>query len=409
MFRKKQLSIMLMSMMLAAGSTGMAAIAADVTEAQTGKETAVQAFAGGSGTKEDPWQIADADQLLAIENQLDGYYVLTADIDFDGKTIQPIGAMVPLGTEGEDAETPNPDYAFSGVLDGGGYTISNYDIDASDDTYGAGLFACVTGENATITNLNVENVTLSNGGQLAGGLIGYQDAPVSKLNMSGTNKVSGEGLVGGLIGGSKADITDCSAVADVVMDAENAQGAGILVGGDEGGSMENCTVSGGSVTAEKKGAFSVGGLTGCFQESAYAKNCSVSDVTVTVGENAMMIGALSGHAGTAQGDPTQIENCSVKDVKVIVGENSERIGGISGSGFYVSAYAEYYPEPCAMAIKDCTVSGLTITGGKQAGSVLGYAYNNSTVENCKAEAVWNDAALEDQIGADDSVPLTDLF
>lgn len=389
MFRKKQFSMILAAMLLAAGSASLPVLAESETE-----------FAGGSGTMEDPWQIEDADQLQAVGSHLDGHFILAADIDLEGAVIEPIGTIVPLGTEGEEAELPTPEFAFTGTFDGDGYTISNYVIEAAEDVSGIGLFGCITGEDATICDLNVENVTVTGGAELVGAVIGFQNAPVSGINLTGENYVTASALVGGLAGGAMADMTDCSAAAHVTMTGENAQGAGILIGGQEGGSVENCTVSGGSVTAEQPGAFSVGAFVGCFQESAYAKNCSVSDVTVTVGENAMMVGALSGHAGCGGENKTEISGCTVENVILNTGKGSERIGGISGGGFYVSAYAEYYPVPCAMAIEDCTVSGLEINGeGTAVGSVLGYSYNNSEVTDCTAEALWNGEALTEQIGA----------
>ena len=59
-------------------------------------------FAGGSGTQEDPYQIATADQLLALSAAVnDGsangypgqYFVLTDDIDLSGAAWQPIGHL----------------------------------------------------------------------------------------------------------------------------------------------------------------------------------------------------------------------------------------------------------------------------------------------------------------------------
>lgn len=59
-------------------------------------------FAGGSGTQEDPYQIATADQLMALSAAVnDGsangypgqYFVLTDDIDLSGAAWQPIGHL----------------------------------------------------------------------------------------------------------------------------------------------------------------------------------------------------------------------------------------------------------------------------------------------------------------------------
>ena len=71
-------------------------------------------FAGGSGTKEDPWQIASAEQLNLIRENLAGHYVLIADIDLSGyENWEPIGAFRPRSDAPEDAEIPHPDYAFT--------------------------------------------------------------------------------------------------------------------------------------------------------------------------------------------------------------------------------------------------------------------------------------------------------
>ena len=67
-------------------------------------------FAGGSGTKEDPWQIDSAEQLNLIRENLAGHYVLIADIDLSGyENWEPIGAFQPRSDAPEDAEVPHPD------------------------------------------------------------------------------------------------------------------------------------------------------------------------------------------------------------------------------------------------------------------------------------------------------------
>ena len=49
-------------------------------------------FAGGDGTKENPYCVSTAEQLNAVRNNLDAYYVQTKDIDLVGfKNWVPIG------------------------------------------------------------------------------------------------------------------------------------------------------------------------------------------------------------------------------------------------------------------------------------------------------------------------------
>jgi hypothetical protein len=49
-------------------------------------------FAGGSGTAEDPWQVATAEQLDRIRNDLTAHYILVDDIDLSG-----IDNWIPIG------------------------------------------------------------------------------------------------------------------------------------------------------------------------------------------------------------------------------------------------------------------------------------------------------------------------
>ena len=102
-------------------------------------------FEGGSGTAEDPWQIATAEQLDRVRDDLTAHYILTADIDLSGyENWEPIGAFQSRSDAPEDAEVPHPDYAFTGTFMGDGHTISNLTV-ASTAPMGAGLFGCASG------------------------------------------------------------------------------------------------------------------------------------------------------------------------------------------------------------------------------------------------------------------------
>ena len=107
----------------------------------------------GSGTSEDPYLVSGISDLADMHRDLDGYYVLTADIDVLG------GTATPLGNESEGA--------FTGTLDGQGHTISNLVIRAPESKY-AGLFGYLEG---TVRNLKLEQVSVT-GGRYAGGIAG---------------------------------------------------------------------------------------------------------------------------------------------------------------------------------------------------------------------------------------------
>lgn len=132
------------------------------------------AFAGGSGTADDPWQIASADQLAYLPATVnDGskssymgayFFVLTADLDMTGVDWRPIGNM-------NDIE--NHTTLFLGSFDGQDYTVSNLTYKNDQFIVGAGLFGISVGE---IKNVNIENAVVhcTNAGAMAiGSLVGY--------------------------------------------------------------------------------------------------------------------------------------------------------------------------------------------------------------------------------------------
>ena len=130
--------------------------------------TVADSWAGGSGTKDDPYQIATAGQLaklasLAKSNNAwnsyavtgDKYWVLTADIElnytddanwYEAANIQPWEYYV-----------TNTDYAFNGNLNGQGHTVKGLYIKMPTDTaVYAGLFGAL-GKNAVIENLKISD------------------------------------------------------------------------------------------------------------------------------------------------------------------------------------------------------------------------------------------------------------
>ncbi|KAI4451246.1 hypothetical protein C823_005795 [Eubacterium plexicaudatum ASF492] len=351
-------------------------------------------------------EIGSKDDFAKIYDDLSASYILTADIDFGGETVNPVGIFEPKSDAEEDAETPNTALAFTGTFDGNGHTLSNIKIDASDKN-GVGLFGCMTGDGSWVKNLKVENISVK-GGNYTGGVIGFADfgAYVEGITLSGENTVEGRFLIGGIAGASHADIVDCEAVADLTLTDANMQGAGIIVGGQEDGNLENCT-AGGTITAPD-GCYSIGGLAGCFHCSEYAKNCKAENIKIVTGDNCWLIGGLAGHSGTFENAPTLVENGIVKNVSIETGRNSERIGGITGGGFYSPMFKEYYPEPAKSDIKSCTVSEFTVSGGKYVGTAVGYSYGTTSVDGFDGQMTWDGSESKEQVGADESVKLEEL-
>jgi hypothetical protein len=374
-------------------------------------------FAGGSGTSADPWQIATAEQLDEVHNHLGGHFVLTSDIDLASyDNWEPIGVFVPASEKEEDAETPAMELAFTGVFNGGGHTISNVTINAPEGA-GVGLFGCVAGDTGSVLNLSVSNANVT-GIMLVGGVVGYgAGSTVKNVQLKGSgNSIAGYVMVGGIVGGGFCDIIDCKAEATVELVGDSSpdnplQCVGVLAGGMETSDIMGSSAKG-SVIVKGKGIGGIGGLAGCAHESSNVLDCE-SDVVMTVGENSAMIGGLIGYAGKSEGEPTLISGCAVNAV-ITAPDSAERIGGIVGGGAYwnIDEYKEIYPEPTAIKITNCGTSGrIDISGGgtvSTAGTIIGYAYNNSSVAGSESDMTVNGAASK-QIGATlDDVALDEL-
>lgn len=355
---------------------------------------AVLDFAGGTGSAEDPWQIATAEQLSAIRHSLDGHYVLIGDVDLStlGEWT-PIGTYVP--TSEEEPDVPDPLLAFTGTLDGGGHKISGMNIHMPDAS-SVGLFGCVAGEQASVSNLIMEDFTVV-GYNLVGGVIGYAGFPnnVENVSLIGQNTITGGAMTGGIVGGGFCGLKGCSSAVDILYVETNENsggGAGILSGGMESGIIEDCSATG-SITSTVNGGF-FGGLVACAFGSPSIANCEV-DATIVIGENAKMVGGLVGHAGSFDAaNPTVITSCTVK-AEITAPERAERIGGIVGSGFYDS---EMVPSPAIFKVIDCHTSG-SIQGGAIVGTIAGYTYMDSTVESCTSDMAVNGEQDHSQVGA----------
>ena len=162
--------------------------------------------------------ISTIEELQLIGNDpaypLDGYYVLTQDIDAsdtvnwnDGAGFAPIGGSY---------ATP-----FTGTLDGQGYGVTDLYINRPDENY-AGLF-------------------------------GYVSAGGTVTNCYATGAVTGEVSVGGLVGVNYGTVTNCYATGAVTGDVR----VGGLVGYNVGGTVTNCYATGAVA-----GNTEVGGLVG---------------------------------------------------------------------------------------------------------------------------------------------------
>lgn len=215
----------------------------------------------GTGTADDPYQLASAEDLLwFVANTSGSYSVLTDDIDLSAASWEPVG------TE----EAP-----FTGNINGQGFSINGFycsDIEKSQ----AGLFAYAS--NCTIENLGlygsvecvddggllfavcdrctVKNVTLNGSvsGSYSIGLLAGRATYLTCTLTSASGIAEGTYDTGGLVGfATDCTIENCFTVVDV----EGSECAGGIAGYAEFTTI-NCTYAAGSCTGVKK----IGGIVG---------------------------------------------------------------------------------------------------------------------------------------------------
>ncbi len=226
-------------------------------------------FSTGSGISNDPYQISSASELGYFASLINtsatnasyknAYYVLTDNIILGNNKWQPIGI--------------NSSLSFNGHFDGAGHTIDKLTIGTDTNPNIAysymGLFGYTNG--AEIINVGIENVTIyseiSNGNNIAGGLIGFA-AGGKTLNCYVTGNVStgtpvGKyNAVGGLIGYgvNNTIIANNYSTANVNGKGDTTYGGG-LVGLIQSGAEVVNSYATGVVSSENLGD-SIGGLVG---------------------------------------------------------------------------------------------------------------------------------------------------
>ena len=296
---KKKLLSLLLALCLVMALVPMTAFAEDSQNINVWDGSTAAAFAGGTGTAEDPYQIANGAQLAYLASSVNSgetyeekNFVLTANIDLNGLP------WTPIANSFSDALLGGSDYrVFAGNFDGNGYTISNVSIGSETTPFESDVFGLFGATEGKISNLNLDTVSICGIAKIAsigavvgfaGGLVGYSGGSVENCHVTGLTM-------------------DMSAPSNVYA---AAYWVGGLVGALDGTQLINeCSVSG-SIT-EKAGKGSIGGLIG---ELGKAAKITYSRSNVTVNVKADYYGGadVGGFIGKGNGKTdaeTVIRNC----------------------------------------------------------------------------------------------------
>ena len=308
------------------------------------------AFAGGSGTENDPYQIDDGAQLAYLASEVNkgqtyenSYFVLTADIDLVNHD------WTPIGNSFSDALFGGKDYSlFAGNLDGKGHTISNISIGTESTPLESDVFGLFGATGGKISNVNLDGVTICG---IAKNVSGYII-----------------GLAGALAGSASGPIENCHVTKlNLTMNTPDSGTAaaywiGGLVGALDGSQhIEECSASG--TIKELSGKGSIGGLIGELGKAAKI-TYSHSDVTLDVKSDyygGANVGGLIGKGNGKSNPETVISNCYA---------TGNVTGGAYSGGFAGSLYG--------LNIKNCYATG-EVTGA--AASMATFAGTDASDED----------------------------
>ena len=304
-------------------------------------ETTPCKYSGGSGTADDPYQIATAGGLIALgesPEDYDKHFILTADIDLDpdlpGRKVFDRAVIAP------DTDWLTWDFQgspFTGVFDGNGHTISRLSIKGR--TGHLGLFG-QSADGANILNLRMEAVDVS-GNWLVGGLVGQNYGSITTCCSNGTINgylYSGGGdYTGGLVGFNNGSITTSYSNCTVngMVNGKPAGGsmwANREVGGLVGENWGHITTS--YSTATVSGGKYVGTLVG--YNGGFTGGITMSYSNGTVSGSSKCGGLVGGNAGSISTSYSTGTVTGYTDVGGLVGSNSGDItkscstGSVSG-------------------------------------------------------------------------------
>ena len=190
-------------------------------------------YAGGDGSKTNPYEIATAEQLAKLARDVNNgntpqaflgkYFKLTADIDLSGGIWMPIGKYYNYGNDNGNNRL------FFGKFDGNGHVIKNMHIqwEGTEARSAWGLFSTLQGASSTklttVTNLIIEKATVEKKpgfkpygpdykvGVVAGEI--YSNTELSNIIIRGseikdndeTYEINNESKIGGIAGNVHTD------------------------------------------------------------------------------------------------------------------------------------------------------------------------------------------------------------
>lgn len=346
-----------------------------------------KSFAGGDGTKDNPYQISNSAELAYFANKINQqsseptyeYYKLTDNIGLN------YDEWTPIGVGDYDNQY------FYGSFDGNGYTISDLSI-SNVNSGNIGLFGTV--KNSEIKGLTllgeITGITTSSSANI-GALAGYSEntsiseCSVKYVNISNISASdSAYSNVGCLVGkSSDGEIKECNADESNAIVKQGSFNIGIICG-LSGSAITDCRVTSEAELFETGSGVknvNMGGL--CGQQTKNVEKCTVNagklsanNLSITNDSN------IGGLVGNVSG---KVNLCTVKFTndtkKTIDGEEYPISISVNSKNSYIGGIAGNFAETAK--ITDCmydgkSISSETTSGTSQVGGLVGRAKAKTT-------------------------------
>lgn len=279
--------------------------------------------------------------------------VLDNNIDLGGRTVKGIGGI-----------SDN----FAGVFDGQGYTISNFKVDSTENSFYAGLFNQVS-HGGTIKNLTVKNATI-----VGNSMVG---AVASSLD-------------------DDAVIDNCKAIDCTLIGVKKV---GAVVGYSAGSTVtnnyaENCTV----IYSEKEGGKIFGYKnTGSTVSNNTANNVSVNQgVAVSSADELVALGGTKINGKYILTADIDMTGKAMKSMEISGGAvvnfdgnghtisnlnlGAAKLYGMTGEGYEVAGLFDLSAPATtvSLTVSDLTVKNATVSCSGFAAAIVGYNSNGGT-------------------------------
>ena len=282
---------------------------------------AMAQFAEGSGTQNDPYLIATAEQFNKMGGDQDGnttqgkYYKQTVDLTFN-----------------DNNETKFKEINFSGYYDGQGFSIK------SSKTQGKTLFNEISG--GEVKNLVIDGVTVSEDYPTSGGLLcrKFSNGRIENITVTSCTYSTNTGYnlgknvpSGGLIGIMNDGTVSNCCVKGTTITSRSITGG--LIGQMTGGTVEYSSFTGNTVSAEYKYSLGeppcyAGGIAGEISGGTINACYASGTVQTKNGNSGSYACGIAGNPSSANG--VSISNCYNGTDKEATHGNTTNTNVISG-------------------------------------------------------------------------------